>query len=129
MGGDEFTILLEGVRDPSDAVRVAKRIQTALAAPWPSEGREVLASVSIGIALSTTLNERSEDLLQDADTAMRRARATGGARCEVFDEGMHSRAMNRLKLEAELRNAIEQQQFQLYYQPIFHSGHQADYRL
>ncbi len=122
LGGDEFTLLLEDVRDPSDALRVGMRTQSALAAPWPEEGREVLASASIGIALSSSLHERGEDLLQDADTAMRRAKSLGGSRCEVFDEAMHSQAMNRLQLEAQLRTAIEKHQFQLYYQPIIHLG-------
>ena len=118
LGGDEFTLLLEEIRDPSDAVRVARRIQGALSLPWPAEGREVLASVSIGIALSTSVRERGEDLLQDADTAMRRAKAMGGSRCEVFDEAMHARAMTRLQLEGELKAALDQHQYQLYYQPI-----------
>jgi EAL domain-containing protein (putative c-di-GMP-specific phosphodiesterase class I) len=118
LGGDEFTLLLEDIRDPSDAVRVGERIRTVLAASWPEEGRAMLASASIGIALSTSLREASEDLLQEADTAMRRAKALGGSRCEVFDEAMHAQAIHRLQLEAGLRTAIEQQQFQLYYQPI-----------
>jgi diguanylate cyclase (GGDEF)-like protein/PAS domain S-box-containing protein len=118
MGGDEFTILLEEVADPSDAMRAAQRILAALAEPFQLEGRELRASASIGIALSTTLHERAEALLQDADVAMRRAKAMGGSRCEVFDEAMHTRAVNRLKLEAELREALTQRQFRIYYQPI-----------
>jgi diguanylate cyclase (GGDEF)-like protein/PAS domain S-box-containing protein len=118
MGGDEFTILLEEVSDPSDAMRVAKRILSAMAQPFPLEGREVHTSASVGIALSKPTHERPEDLLQDADVAMRRAKAMGGSRCEVFDEAMHARAVNRLKLEAELREALAKRQFRLYYQPI-----------
>ena len=118
LGGDEFTLLLEGVSDPTDALRVGVRIQRALVAAWKEEGHEVLASVSIGIALSTSVHERGENLLQDADTAMRRAKSMGGSRCEVFDEAMHSQAMNRLQMEQQLRAAIENNQFQLYYQPI-----------
>jgi diguanylate cyclase (GGDEF)-like protein/PAS domain S-box-containing protein len=118
MGGDEFTILLEEVSDPSDAMRVAKRILSAMAQPFPLEGREIHTSASVGIALSKPTHERPEDLLQDADVAMRRAKAMGGSRCEVFDEAMHARAVNRLKLEAELREALAKRQFRLYYQPI-----------
>ena len=118
LGGDEFTFLLEGIKEPSDALRVAQRIQSVLAAPLAIEGHKLAVSVSIGIAMSATAHEKPEDLLQDADVAMRRAKALGGARCEVFDEGMHTRAVNRLKLEGELRAAIEQNQFRLYYQPI-----------
>jgi len=120
MGGDEFTILLEDVSDPSNAMRVAQRILAAMSEPLLVEGREVRTSASVGIALSTSLHEHAEDLLQEADVAMRRAKAMGGSRCEVFDEAMHSRAVNRLKLETELRRALEQKQFRLYYQPIVH---------
>ncbi len=118
LGGDEFTVLLEGIKDPSDALRVAQRLQAAVSAPFSVGGREVLASASIGIALSVADHNRAEDLLQCADIAVRRAKSLGGARCEVYDEGMHTRAVNRLKLEAELRTAIDRSQFQLCYQPI-----------
>jgi diguanylate cyclase (GGDEF)-like protein/PAS domain S-box-containing protein len=118
MGGDEFTILLEEVSDPSDAMRVAQRILSAVAAPFVAEGRELRSSASVGIALNKPAHESAEDVLQDAEVAMRRAKAMGGSRCEVFDEAMHSRAVNRLKLEAELREALEKRQFRLHYQPI-----------
>lgn len=118
MGGDEFTILLEAVTDPSDAMRVAERILSVVAEPFLVEGREVRTSASVGIAVSATTHTRAEDLLQDADVAMRRAKALGGSRCEVYDEAMHNRAVNRLKLEAELRQAIAERQFRVYYQPI-----------
>ncbi len=117
-GGDEFTVLLDAIADPSDAMRVAKRIQAAVAEPLFVEGREASASVSVGIALSSSAHERGENLLQDADVAVRRAKALGGSRCEVFDEAMHTRAMNRLGLETELRTAIEHRQFRVLYQPI-----------
>jgi diguanylate cyclase (GGDEF)-like protein/PAS domain S-box-containing protein len=118
MGGDEFTILLEEVADPSHAMRAAKRILSAVAEPFVVEAHEVRTSASVGIALSTPAHERAEALLQDADVAMRRAKAMGGSRCEVFDEAMHTRAVNRLKLEADLRQALAQRQFRVYYQPI-----------
>jgi diguanylate cyclase (GGDEF)-like protein/PAS domain S-box-containing protein len=118
MGGDEFTILLEGLSDPSDAMRVSERILTVVAEPFMVEDREVHTAASIGIAVSATTHTRAEDLLQDADVAMRRAKSLGGSRCEVFDEAMHTRAVNRLKLETELREAIAKHQFRVYYQPI-----------
>jgi diguanylate cyclase (GGDEF)-like protein/PAS domain S-box-containing protein len=120
MGGDEFTILLEGVSDPSDAMRAGQRILHSVAEPVLVEGREVHATASVGIALSAPTHQRAEDVLQDADVAMRRAKALGGSRCEVFDEAMHTRAVNRLKLEAELREALEKGQFRVHYQPIVH---------
>jgi diguanylate cyclase (GGDEF)-like protein/PAS domain S-box-containing protein len=118
LGGDEFTLLLETVGDPSDAMRIARRMQAAVAVPFSVEGREVRASIRFGIALSTALHTRPEDVLKDADVAMRRARALGGSRCEVFDEAMHSRAVGRLKLESDLRTALAERQFRIHYQPV-----------
>jgi diguanylate cyclase (GGDEF)-like protein/PAS domain S-box-containing protein len=118
MGGDEFTILLEGVTDSSDAMRAGQRILSAVAEPFHVEGHDLRISASVGIALSTPAHTRAEELLQEADVAMRRAKALGGSRCEMFDEAMHTRAVNQLKLEAELRQAIAQRQFRIYYQPI-----------
>ena len=118
LGGDEFTILLEAVSDPSDAMRAGQRILAAIAEPFLIEGNELRTSASVGIALSSAAHELADDLLHDAEVAMRRAKAMGGSRCEVFDEAMHTRAVNRLKLEAELREAIGKRQFRVYYQPI-----------
>jgi len=118
LGGDEFAILLDAVGDPSDAMRVARSIQNAVAEPFQIESREVRLSVSIGIALSIAAHERPEDVLKDADVAMRRAKALGGSRCEVFDEAMHTRAVGRLRLEADLRTAMTEHQFRVYYQPV-----------
>lgn len=118
LGGDEFTILLESVGDPSDALRVARRMQVAVAEPFSVESHEVRAAASIGIALSMQAHERPEDVLKDADVALRRAKALGGSRCEVFDEAMHSRAVGRLKLETDLRTALAEKQFRVHYQPV-----------
>jgi diguanylate cyclase (GGDEF)-like protein/PAS domain S-box-containing protein len=118
VGGDEFTILLEGVGEPIDAMRVAKRILAAVAKPWKVEEREVRITASIGIALNATSHAQAENLLQEAEIAMRRAKALGGSRCELFDEALHTVAVNRLKLESELRQAIQQNEFRVYYQPV-----------
>ena len=118
LGGDEFTILLEAITDPSDAMRVANRILASVAKPFSVEGRGVSASASVGISLSLALPDRAEDLLRDAEVAMRRAKALGGSRCELYDTGMHSRAEDRLKLEKELRTAFDRNEFRVYYQPI-----------
>jgi len=118
LGGDEFTILLDGASDPTDPLRVAKSIQAAAAEPFPVNSREVRVAVSVGIALSTPAHEQPEDGLKDADVAMRRAKALGGSRCEVFDEAMHTQAVGRLRLEADLRTALTERQFRIYYQPV-----------
>jgi diguanylate cyclase (GGDEF)-like protein len=117
-GGDEFAILLSGMTDATDAVRVAQRIQDELSQPFVLDKNSAFASSSIGIALSSTGYDRPEDILRDADTAMYRAKENGKARYEVFDHGMHARAVSRLQLESDLRQAVEQKEFCVYYQPI-----------
>jgi len=117
-GGDEFAVLLDAVHSPSDAMRVAQRIQTAVGEPIAVMGQMVQATLSVGIAMSTEGHERVEDLLQDADVAVRRAMGLGGGRCEVFDEAMHISAVHRLRLETELKTAINDRQFRVAYQPV-----------
>ena len=103
LGGDEYTILLEDIRNPSDAIRVAERLQSKLAVPFTVQGYEIVVNASVGIALSTTTCAHAEDLLRDANIAMFRAKRAGKARCEVFDTAMHEGAVRRLELETELR--------------------------
>jgi len=125
LGGDEFAVLLDDIQAPSDAIRVANRIQDALAAPFSLGGQEVFSSVSIGIALSSTTRHRAEDLLRDAEIAMYRAKAGGKGRCEVFDEEMQANAVERLRLERELRAGIARGELLVHYQPIvqLENGH------
>lgn len=117
-GGDEFVILLEDIHDASDATRVANRIQAELALPFNLNGHRVSVSASIGIVLSKTGYDRPEEVLRDADMAMYRAKALGKAQHEVFDPAMRARVMERLALETSLRQALERQEFWVYYQPI-----------
>lgn len=118
IGGDEFTILLEGIRDVNEAKGVASRIQEQLKLPFNLSGNEVFTSTSIGIALSVTGYDKPEQILRDADMAMYKAKMFGKARHEVFDITMHSAAVARLQMETDLRRAIERQEFRLHYQPI-----------
>ena len=119
VGGDEFIILLEDIHGPSDAVRVAERVQHVVAMPVGlGEGQEVFTTASIGIAVSASSTGLDEDLVRDADTAMYRAKASGGDQCAVFDAAMHDRAVERLQLETDLRRAIERNEFRLQFQPI-----------
>ena len=118
LGGDEFAVLLDGIEDSSDAVRVAERLQKALRQPLNLGGHEVFTSASIGIALSSTGYEQPEEVVRDADTAMYRAKALGKARHEIFDTEMHARAVTLLQLENDLRRAVERDEFCVYYQPI-----------
>lgn len=122
LGGDEFAILLDGIEDPSDATRVAERLQLELQLPFNIRGHDVFTSVSVGIAMSSTGYSGPDDVLRDADTAMYRAKALGKARYEIFDLEMHSRAVALLKLETDLRLAVERQEFVIQYQPIMKLG-------
>ena len=118
LGGDEFTILLEDIHDISDPMRVAERIQVELNKPFLLAGQEVVTTVSIGMALSTSGYSTAQDILRDADIAMYRAKSLGKARCEVFDQAMHATVVARLQLEGDLRRALERHEFRLHYQPI-----------
>ena len=118
-GGDEFTILLDDVKDPIDAQLVASRIHEATSQPFEIGGHEVFATTSIGIALSAPSYSRPEDLLLDADTAMYRAKAQGRARSVVFDASMRERSPQLLHLEADLRRALLRDEFRVQYLPIF----------
>ena len=118
LGGDEFTILLEDIRDCGDAIRVAERIQERLTIPFVVEGEEVVIAASIGIALCATSYIRPQELVRDAEIAMYRAKREGKARCQVFDNAMHLVAVKRLRLETDLRRALELGEFRVHYQPI-----------
>ena len=118
LGGDEFTILLDDIRDPIEAVRVAERVQAELTTPFVVNKQEIVISASIGIASSASPHTQAEDLVRDADIAMYRAKRAGKARCEVSDPAMHASAVKRLSLETDLRKALDQGEFRVYYQPI-----------
>jgi diguanylate cyclase (GGDEF)-like protein/PAS domain S-box-containing protein len=118
MGGDEFTVLLEDVASPSDAIRVARRIQDRLAIPFEISGQKLVIATSVGVALSDNSYIQAADLMRDAEIAMYRAKQSGKARCEVFDSAMHSTAVRRLKLETDLRLGMERGELIVYYQPI-----------
>ncbi|MBW4655026.1 MAG: EAL domain-containing protein [Kaiparowitsia implicata GSE-PSE-MK54-09C] len=110
LSGDEFVIFLDQLEHARDATRLAEQIQQMLALPYTIHDHEVFISVSLGIALSSGRYDQPERLLQDADTAVHRAKAQGKARYEVFDPAMHNRMLARLKLENDLRRAISHEQ-------------------
>jgi len=118
LGGDEFAILLDDISDLTDAVEIAERIHKKLSTSLLVKGHEVFTSVSIGIALSDQGYERPEQILRDADIAMYQAKAKGASRYEVFDTQMHANVLDRLQLEADLRRAVDHQEFIMHYQPI-----------
>ncbi len=118
LGGDEFAILLEDVKDDKGPTSVADRLTGELQQPFVVEGREVVITVSIGIAMSTARRMTPEDILRDADLAMYHAKGKGKARYEVFDKSMNAPAKERMDLELDLRNAVARGEFILHYQPV-----------
>ena len=118
LGGDEFALLVEGMRDVNGVVELAERILASLRPPVPASGRDILTSVSIGIALASGPERTAAQVLQDADIAMFRAKERGRGCYQVFDEAMHRRALDRLELETELHRAAERKELELYFQRI-----------
>jgi diguanylate cyclase (GGDEF)-like protein len=118
LGGDEFAVLVELLPRPEAAVEVATRLQDALGTPFPLHGQEIFSSTSIGIALGPAGYQRPEDMLRDVGAALYRAKRRGKAAIAVFEAAMYVQALTRLQLEMDLRRAIRQDEFVLYYQPI-----------
>ncbi len=116
MGGDEFTLLLTGLKDGVEATLIAEEILRELATPTQIIGNEIVISASIGLSIGTYAE--AEHMLRDADIAMYRAKKDGGARYAVFNDEMHQKAMMALQSRIELRAAIERREFVLYYQPL-----------
>jgi diguanylate cyclase (GGDEF)-like protein/PAS domain S-box-containing protein len=116
-GGDEFGILLEDIASERDAIETAERIAAIFARPFVLSGSEHFVTTSIGIALARG-GEQADELIRDADAAMYRAKDRGRARYEVFDEGMRGRAIERLRVENDLRRAIARGELRLEYQPV-----------
>jgi diguanylate cyclase (GGDEF)-like protein len=118
LGGDEFVILLDQVASAESAIVVAERIMGVLAEPFDVADQRVFVTASVGIALSASGYADVEDILRDADIAMYHAKQTGRARWMMFDQTMQLAAVRRLQLEADLRDALVEQQFFLHFQPI-----------
>lgn len=119
LGGDEFTIMVAGKYEAKEVIRIAERIQEKFLIPFDLSGHEVYSSASIGILHATENHRLPEDLMRDADTAMYQAKRAGKARHEVFDQDMHEAVKEILKLETDLRRAVEKDEFYINYQPIY----------
>jgi len=118
-GGDEFAVLMEDTREISDVYDIAERFHGEMRSPFLIFGREIFTTMSIGIVMSNTGDYIGpEELLRDADTAMYHAKERGKACHVVFDSTMHAKATAALWVETELRRAVEQNDFVVYYQPI-----------
>ena len=118
LGGDEFTVILEGIKEPANAARIAEKILETLAQPWMLDDHEVFVTTSIGITLYPADANTTDDLIQNADTAMYRSKRSGGNSYQFFTADEGPRAMERLDTESALRHALDRQEFVLYYQPL-----------
>ncbi len=114
--GDEFIILLDNMQDLADATQLAANINELLARPLSLVGYELVTSAKIGIAYYSD-QEESASLLRDADAALYRAKAMGHSSYAVFNRGMRSKVVSRLKMETDLHQAIKKEKFVLFYQP------------
>jgi diguanylate cyclase (GGDEF)-like protein len=117
LGGDEFVILLHDT-DPGEALVVAQRVQAALAQVLNLDGHEIVTVASLGIATSAIEYTRAEDVLRDADTAMYRAKSAEPGTATFFDAAMHASALHQQSLHGEVHRALQENQFEVHYQPI-----------
>jgi diguanylate cyclase (GGDEF)-like protein/PAS domain S-box-containing protein len=117
-GGDEFVVLCEELDDTDDALRVAHRIETSLQAPFDVDGHEIHVGVSIGIAFADPVDPDPVAILRDADTAMYEAKSAGRGRWVVFDDNLRTRAVDRQRTEAELRQCRSGDNLRIHYQPV-----------
>jgi diguanylate cyclase (GGDEF)-like protein len=124
-GGDEFTIVLENLKDPQDASLIAQKILDNMAPPFEMEGNEFFLSTSIGITIYPIDGNNIDDLLRDADAAMYRAKDIGRNNYLYYKSEMNARAFERQSFNSSLHRAIERQEFLLHYQPQIdlRSGH------
>ena len=118
LGGDEFVVVLDGVAREEDAARVAARILRTVGEALMIDGHLVHPSLSVGIALSHPGYAQVSDLLRDADTALYRAKASGRGRYHLFSDELHVAAVERWRLDQDLREAVARQEFTLLYQPV-----------
>jgi diguanylate cyclase (GGDEF)-like protein/PAS domain S-box-containing protein len=120
-GGDEFTVLVEDIDGPAEAMTAAERIATALQAPFHLCEREIVVTVSVGIACTDGVNRTPDELVAFADIAMYRAKSKGGGCADMYDAETEDRALQRLELEISLRQAIDNGDLEVHYQPVMYS--------
>jgi diguanylate cyclase (GGDEF)-like protein len=116
-GGDEFALLCPGVQDEREALAIGARVNAALIAPFRIAGGELHVSASVGVAISAG-EDNGAGLLRDADAAMYAAKQRGRARCELFGKPHRERMTERLRVEQDMRRAVERGEFETHYQPI-----------
>ena len=125
MGGDEFTVLLEDIEGHADVVRLAERVIDVFRAPFVLDGQELYITTSIGISVYPGDGKTEELLLRNADIAMYKAKDQGRNNYHFFTSSLERLAKHRLSLETMLRNAVKNEEFELYYQPVLTLGVEA----
>jgi diguanylate cyclase (GGDEF)-like protein/PAS domain S-box-containing protein len=125
MGGDEFVVLQTAAAQPFDSTALATRIVEALGAPFVIQEHQIVVGASVGIALSPHDGNEPEQLVKNADIALYRAKSEGRGTFRFFEKGMDVRMQARRALEMDLRKALVEGQFELYYQPIHDLGRNA----
>jgi diguanylate cyclase (GGDEF)-like protein/PAS domain S-box-containing protein len=118
MGGDEFVIILKTVSNSNQVNETASRINEALSAPVPVDGRPLVTTVSIGVSLYPRDGADMGELLRHSDTAMYQAKDRGRNNFQLFCADMGRRQKERMAIETSLRNALQAQQLDVHYQPI-----------
>ncbi|MEQ1626883.1 MAG: bifunctional diguanylate cyclase/phosphodiesterase, partial [Nitrospira sp.] len=117
LGGDEFTVLLTHLASAQSAAKVTQRILESLNAPYQIDGRQVVVTASIGIALLGQDGDDVDTLLRNADAAVHAAQEKGRNTYQFYSQSMNVALAERLSLESDLRQALERSEFVLYYQP------------
>jgi diguanylate cyclase (GGDEF)-like protein len=118
LGGDEFAIIMTGMERPTDAVALAKRIRESITKPYHIDGHQILADISIGISLSPIDASEPDQLLKNADMALYGAKGDGRGTYRFFEPEMDAKMKTRRELEMDLRSALVNAEFELYYQPL-----------
>jgi diguanylate cyclase (GGDEF)-like protein/PAS domain S-box-containing protein len=118
LGGDEFVICLNNIHSIQDATHIAERVEIALSSPITWEDQKILTTASIGIAMGKDSYRNPEELLRDADSAMYAAKNRGQGCYEVFGTDISACIISKFRLEFELKQALDRQEFVLHYQPI-----------
>ncbi|PZR33416.1 bifunctional diguanylate cyclase/phosphodiesterase [Caulobacter segnis] len=122
LGGDEFAVVQTGLEGLDGATRLAGRIVTAMAAPFDLAGHQVVIGASVGVSAAPFDGEDADELLKKADMALYRAKGEGRGAFRFFEQAMDEQLQARRALELDLRRALQDGEFELYYQPLYHLG-------
>ena len=118
LGGDEFAIIMTQMKEPTDAASLSRRIRESIIRPYQVDGHQIVSDLSIGISIAPIDGTESDVLLKNADMALYGAKADGRGTYRFFEADMNTRMKARRELEMDLRKALHNKEFELYYQPL-----------